>query len=101
MFYPRQPASPFDGAVKGQLVVKHVGNTRIVEAAIPWREIPAVRAAMLAHRPIKFSFLVNDAGGPGAMELATNRSVSKLNGYAFHVDWANHWSNQLEFGWQK
>jgi hypothetical protein len=101
-FYPRQPKSPFDGAVKdGRLVVTHEGNTRVVEAAIPWSEIPHVRAAMQAGRPVKFSFLVHDAGGGGSMELGRGRSVAKPNYYTFHVDWAEHWSNELEFGWQK
>ena len=106
-FYPRQPKSPFDGPVKnGQLVTKHAGNTRIIECALPWSEIPDVKIAMQQKRPIKFSFLVNDAGAPGqngagVMELSKNRSVAKPNYYAFHVDWAGHWANELLFGWQK
>jgi hypothetical protein len=106
-FYPRQPKSPFDGAVKGgKLVVKSVGGTRIVECAIPWSEIPAVYQARKAGRPVKFSFLVNDAGdgkgnaGAGMMELGEDRSVAKLNP-SFHVDWAEHWANELQFGWEK
>ncbi len=104
-FYPRQPKSPFDGPAKGgQLVVKQDGSTRIVECALPWSEIPAVKAAMLAGKPVKFSFLINDAGdgqghnGAGQMELGRDRSVAKLNP-SFHVDWAEHWGNELEFGW--
>ncbi len=100
-FYPRQPASPLDGAVKdGQLVVKHEGNTRIVEAAIPWTEIPLVKKAMDEGKPIKFSFRVNDNDGP-TMELAEQRSVSKKNSYTFHPDWAEHWSNEVEFAFEK
>ncbi len=101
-FFPRQVASPFDGPpVKdGQLVVKEDGNTRIVEAALPWSEIPLVRKAMEAGQTIKFSFRVNDDAGP-SMELAEGRSVSKLNPYTFHPDWTEHWSNEVEFSFAK
>jgi hypothetical protein len=100
-FYPRQPRSPFDGPARGgRLLVTHENGTRVVECAIPWDEIPAVRAAMRANKPIKFSFLVNDAGGAGLMELGRERSVAKLNA-SFHVDWAEHWANELEFGWER
>ena len=99
-FYPRQPRAAHEGAVAGaKMIVKREGNTRIVEAAIPWSEIPAVDAARKAGRPIKFSFRVNDNDGP-ALELAQNRSVAKLNG-SFHVDWVQHWANEIEFGWDK
>ena len=99
-FYPRQPKSPFDGPVVGaRLVVKREGNTRLVEAAIPWREIPAVRAAMEKHQPVKFSFRVNDNAGAGTMELSRERSVAKRNA-SFHVDWVEHWANELSFGWE-
>jgi hypothetical protein len=98
-FYPRQPRSPFDGPARGgKLVVRHEDGMRIVECALPWSEIPAVAAARKAGRPIKFSFLVNDAQGAGAMELGQGRSVAKRNP-SFHVDWADHWANELEFGW--
>jgi len=100
-FFPRQPASPFDGPVKdGKLVVKYDGNTRIVEAALPWTEIPLVKQAMEAGRPIKFSFRVNDNDGP-SMELAEGRSVSKKNSYTFHPDWTEHWANEIEFAFEK
>jgi hypothetical protein len=100
-FFPRQVASPFDGAVtNGQLVVKEDGTTRIVEAALPWSEIPLVQKAMQAGQPIKFSFRVNDSDGP-SMELAEGRSVSKKNPYTFHPDWTDHWSNELEFSFGK
>lgn len=100
-FYPRQPKSPFDGAVEGgKLVVKHEGNTRIVEAALPWSELPLVRQAIKDGKPVRFSFRVNDNQGPG-MELATGRSVSIKSGLAFHADWVEHWSNELEFGFEK
>ena len=100
-FFPRQVASPLDGPVKdGQLVVTTTDNTRIVETAIPWTEIPLVHDAMVAGKPIKFSFRVNDNDGP-TMELAEQRSVSKKNPYTFHPDWAEHWSNEVEFSFEK
>lgn len=99
-FYPRQPKSKFDGAVKSaKLVVKQSGNTRIMEAAIPWAEIPAVAKLMRARQPVKFAFLVQDDQGPGQMETGRNRSVCKKSGLSFHVDWGGHWSNEVEFGW--
>jgi len=99
-FYPREPASPFDGAVKGQLVIKQDASTRIVEAAIPWSEIPLVKKALDENRTIKFSFRVNDDQGP-SMELPDGRSVSKINTYAFHPDFIPHWANEIEFGFEK
>ena len=100
-FYPRQPKSPFDGPVKnGQLVMRRDGNTRIVEAALPWTEIPAVKARLDAGQTIKFDFRVNDNGGPSC-ELATERSVAKANSTTFHNDWQTHWSNELEFAFEK
>jgi len=100
-FYPRQPASPYDGPVKdGQLVIKYDGNTRLVEAALPWTEIPLVKKALDAGQTIKFSFRVNEDNGP-AMELAEDRSVSKTNAYTFHPDWVEHWANEVEFAFEK
>jgi hypothetical protein len=100
-FYPRQPASPFDGSVKnGKLVVKTDENTRIVEAALPWTEIPLVKEAMAAGKPVKFSFRVNDNQGP-SMELSEGRSVAKRNSYTFHPEFVQHWSNEVEFSFEK
>jgi hypothetical protein len=100
-FYPRQPKSPFDGPVKdGKLVTRRDGNTRIVEAALPWTEIPEVKKRLDAGEPIKFTFRVNDNAGL-SYELATDRSVSKANSTTFHSDWQTHWSNELEFGFEK
>jgi hypothetical protein len=97
-FYPRQPKSPFDGPVKnGALVIRRDGNTRIVEAAIPWTEIPEVKRRIEAGGTIKFSFRVNDNAGGGCMELSRDRSVAKRN-YSFFADWVEHWANELEFG---
>ena len=100
-FYPRQPASPYDGPVKdGQLVIRYDGNTRMVEAALPWTEIPLVKKALDAGQTIKFSFRVNEDSGPG-MELAQGRSVSKTNAFTFHPDWVEHWANEVEFAFGK
>jgi hypothetical protein len=100
-FFPRQPKSKFDGPVTdAQLVENRDGNTRIVEAAIPWTEIPDVKKRLDAGETIKFSFRVNDNGGP-SYELATDRSVSKINFLAFHNDFATHWANELEFKFEK
>ena len=102
-FYPRQPKSPYDGAVKdGKLVTRREGNTLYTECAIPWNEIPDVKAALDKGEKIKFSYRVNDDGARGAcMELARKRSVSKKNNRAFHPDWKEHWANELEFSFGK
>lgn len=106
MFYPRQPKWPGDkihseGAVaKGALATRREGNTRFVECALPWSEIPDVKKLLDGGKPVKFSFRVNDNDGP-AYELAQERSVSKINDQAFHVDWVTHWANEVEFGWEK
>ena len=44
-FFPRQPKADVDGGpvTSGKLQMKRQGNTRIVEAAIPWSEIPEVK----------------------------------------------------------
>jgi len=100
-FYPREPKSKWDGAVKdAKLVVRREGNTRIVEASIPWSEIPEVKKRYDQGQPIKFSFRVNDNGGP-SYELAAGRSVSKTNSLAFHDNWQTHWANELEFQFEK
>ncbi len=96
-FFPRQGVSPQDGPVKNaQLVIIHTGNTRIVEAAIPWSEIPHVKKRVDTRQPIRFSFRVNDNKSNDCMELSKERSVSKING-SFMVDWKLHWANELEF----
>lgn len=102
-FYPRQPKSPYDGAVKyGQLITVRDGNTLYTECAIPWHEIPHVKEVLDKGDKIKFSFRVNDDGAPAAcMELAKGRSVSKKNSRAFHPDWKEHWANEVEFGFEK
>ncbi|MBO9732516.1 MAG: hypothetical protein J7623_27990 [Chitinophaga sp.] len=99
-FFPRQPKSAGEGPVKGgQLVIRREGNTLITECAIPWAELPDVKAAIDKGQRVKLSFRVNDNGAPGScMELAKERSVSKRNARAFHPDWKAHWANEVEFG---
>ncbi len=101
-FFPRQPRSVNEGPVKnGKLVIRRDGNTLITECAISWSELPDVKKALDAGKTIKLSFRVNDNGAPGScMELAKDRSVSKLNARAFHPDWKTHWANELEFAFE-
>jgi hypothetical protein len=86
-FFPRQPKSPVDGPVAGQLVITRDGNTRITEVAIPWSAISLVKQRLDAKQTIKFSFRVNDNKTSGTLELARGRSVSKLNPLAFQAHW--------------
>jgi len=100
-YYPRQPKAPGEGPVRGgKLVAKHEGNTRIVECALPWTEMPLARQALLDGRTIKFSYRVNDNAGTSCMELSRGRSVAKRNG-SFKVDWVEHWANELEFAFER
>lgn len=98
-FFPRQPKSPIDGGpvTKGKLVIRRESGMRIVEAAIPWTEMPDVYRKVAAGETIKFTCRINDNKGP-AHEMAAGRSVSKYNSETFHDDWQTHWSNELEFG---
>ncbi len=101
-FYPRQPKAPNDGGpVKdGQLAMKRDGNTRILEASLPWSQIPLVKEALDAGRTVKLTFRVNDNGG-GSFELAANRSASQVNVYALHDYWADSWATEIEFAFEK
>ncbi len=101
-YFPRQPRHPKEGPVKrAKLVTRYEGGARITEVAIPWSELPHVRKRMAAGKTVKFSFRVNhDRRGP-TMELARNRSVSRLNRMAFQVSWNNHWANEVEFAFEK
>jgi hypothetical protein len=101
-FYPRQPKADKDGGpVKdGKLAMTRAGNTRTVELAMPWSEMPDVRKRLDAGETIRFSFRVNDNGGP-SYELAERRSVSQLNTYSFHDDWAASWATEVEFAFEK
>jgi hypothetical protein len=101
-FYPRQPKSPYDGPVKdGRLAIRREGNTLLVEAALPWSEMPDVKKALDAGRTVKFSFRANDNASAACLELARERSVSKRNLYAFHPDWTEHWANEVEFAFER
>ena len=102
-FFPRQPKSPFDGAVRnGKLVTLRKGNTLFTECAIPWSELPDVKRIIDKGGKVKFSARINDDGaGAACMELARERSVSKINARAFHPDWKEHWANEVEFGIEK
>ncbi|MBS1601166.1 MAG: putative Ig domain-containing protein, partial [Bacteroidetes bacterium] len=102
-FFPRQPKSEGEGPVKGgQLVIRRDGNTVVTECAIPWSELPDVKKAMDEGGTVKLSFRVNDNSAPTAcMELARDRSVSKVNARAFHPDWKTHWANEVEFSFEK
>jgi hypothetical protein len=97
-FFPRQPKSPIDGGPvsTGKLVIRHDNGTRLVEAAIPWSEMPEVYARIHSGKTVKFSCRVSDNKGP-AHELATGRSVSITNSITFHDDWKTHWANEIEF----
>jgi hypothetical protein len=101
-FYPRQPKADVDGGPveTGKLVMKREENTRIVEAAIPWTEIPNVKKKLDSGGNIRFTFRVNDNKGP-AYEYAANRSASKVNSYCMHNFWEQHWSNEIEFALDK
>ena len=97
-FYPRQPQAPCDGGPvrNGRLAMRRDGDLRIVEAGIPWQEIPLVKERLDEGKTIRFTYRVNDNKGP-ALELAAGRSVSKENSLTFHDDWSTHWANELEF----
>jgi hypothetical protein len=101
-FFPREPKSPIDGGpVKtSKLVSFRRDNFRIMEAAIPWSEMPGVRSRIMAGQTIKFSCRVNDNKGE-SRELANGRSISKENSKSFHDSWQTHWANELEFGIEK
>jgi hypothetical protein len=60
-FYPRHPKPPQEGPVKGgKLIITHEGNTRIVECAIPWSEIPELKAKRDAYLPEIESGFINE-----------------------------------------
>ena len=59
-----------------------------------------MKRALDAGTTIKFSFRVNDDADGGCLELARDRSVSK-RGHSFSVNWIEHWTNEVEFSFQK
>jgi hypothetical protein len=104
-FYPRQnkAADPYkDGGpvTEGKLSVKREGKSRLVECAIPWSEISAVKQKLDRQEPIKFTFRVNDNQGP-SYELNGQRSVSKGDSYALHNLWQSSWAVETEFAFEK
>jgi hypothetical protein len=74
----------------------HDNGTRIVEAAIPWSEMPEVYARIHSGKTVRFNYRVSDNKSL-AHELATGRSVSLTNSITFHDDWKTHWANEIEF----
>ena len=101
-FIPRQPKRPDNGGpVKdGKLVMRRDGDTRIVEASIPWSEMPDVKKKVDAGQTVRFNCRVNDNSGP-TYELSEGRSVSKTQQYGFHELWTTSWTNELEFAFEK
>ena len=100
-FFPRQGVSPQEGPIKnGALMITRTGNTRIIEAAIPWSELPEVKKKLDARQTIKFSYRVNDNSSNDCMELSKGRSVSKING-SFMADWKIHSANEMEFSFEQ
>jgi hypothetical protein len=101
-FFPRQPKAAVDGGpvADGKLAMRREGNVRIVEAALPWSEIPDVKKRLDAGDRVKFTFRVNDNAGP-SYELAGGRSVAKVDTYTLHPFWATHWTNEVEFAFEK
>lgn len=101
-FYPRQPKAPVDGGPveNGKLAMKREGNTRIVEAMLPWSEIPEVKKRLEAGQPIRFSFRVNNNKG-APLELCAQRSVSQVNINAFHDYWSDSWATEVEFAFER
>ena len=99
-FYPRQPKAAWEGAVKdGRLAIRSENGVRIVEAAIPWTEMPEVKALVDAGKPVKFSFRANRAGG-APVEFARGRSASYRGGMSFHPDWKPCYANEIEFAFE-
>ncbi len=99
-FYPRQPKSAQEGPAQGKLEIRYVPGTRIVECALPWSEIPHVKKLRDAGKTVKFSFRVNhETRGPD-MELSRGRSAAEGLSPSFHPNWAPHWPNELEFGFE-
>jgi len=75
-----QAAGGRDGGVRGgstqrehirpEGVRRYSYSRRIVECAMPWKEIPHVRALLEAGKGVKFSFRVNHDDRAAALELA-------------------------------
>jgi hypothetical protein len=101
-FFPRQPKHPLEGAVQnGQLAVRYEQGWRIVECAIPWSEIPHVKALRDAGGPVKFNFKVNDNARSPDLMLAMRRSAAEGISHSFHPNWIRQWPNEVEFGFER
>lgn len=101
-YYPRSPKHPLEGPVKGdaRLEISRTDTERRVFLALPWAEIPEVKAARDAKTPVKLTVRVNDNGRPGAcMELPCGRSVSRRS-QSLKPDWGEHWATEVEFAWE-
>jgi hypothetical protein len=99
-FYPRQPKAWREGPAQGQLEIRYVSGTRIVECALPWSEIPHVKQLRDAGQCVKFSFRVNHQTRGPEMELPVGRSAAEGLSPSFHPNWVPHWPNELEFGFE-
>ena len=97
------PARPkFDGAVKdAQLVETGMATPGLSKR--PFRGLKFLKSKS-ALMPGKRSSSASGSTTTGARPmnwLATDRSVSKTNFLSFHNDFATHWSNELEFKFEK
>ena len=100
-FFPRQPKHALEGAVRdGRLAVRYEGGWRIVECAIPWSEIPHVKALRDAGRTVKFNFRVNHSTRAADLVLSMQRSAAEGLSHSFHPNWIRQWPNELEFGFE-
>jgi hypothetical protein len=100
-FFPRQPKHALEGAVhEGRLAVRYEGGWRIVECAIPWKEIPHVKALRDAGQTVKFNFRVNHSTRGADLTLSTQRSAAEGLSHSFHPNWIRQWPNELEFGFE-
>lgn len=101
-FFPRQPAHPLEGPVKqGRLAVRYEAGWRIIECAIPWSELPHVKALREAGRTVKFNFKVNHQARAADLTLSMNRSAAEGISHSFHPNWIRQWPNEIEFGFER
>ncbi len=100
-FYPRQPKAPWEGAAEGgKLVINYEGNMRLIEAAIPWSEMPEVKALRDAGKPVKLSFRANREGA-ASIEFGDGRAATRPGGMTFSPDWKQSYTNEIEFSFEK
>ena len=72
-----------------------------MECAIPWSEIPHVKALRDAGKTVKFGFRVNHERRGPDMELAMDRGAAEGISHAFHPNWSRSWPNEIEFGFER